>query len=34
MIPRRVAEDLKQQHWMAVAIDLVIVVLGSAQSSA
>jgi hypothetical protein len=28
MISRRVAEHLKQQHWTAVAIDLVIVVLG------
>lgn len=28
MILRRVAEDLKKQHWTAVAIDFVIVVLG------
>lgn len=28
MILRRVAEDLKKQHWTAIAIDLVIVVLG------
>jgi hypothetical protein len=28
MIPRRVTEHLKQQHWTAIAIDLVIVVVG------
>ena len=28
MILRRLVENLKQQHWTAVAIELVIVVLG------
>jgi hypothetical protein len=28
MISRRITEHLKQQHWTAIAIDLVIVVLG------
>ena len=28
MILRRVVEQLKHQHWAAIAIDLVIVVLG------
>ena len=28
MILRRLAEHLKQQHWTAIAIELVIVVLG------
>ena len=28
MILRRLTEHLKQQHWTAIAIELVIVVLG------
>ena len=34
MLMRRAAEQLKQQHWMAIAIDLVIVVLGVFLGSA